>query len=52
MDLNYLYHRHGTSLMMAADAACERSRDTHLALARCYMERITALRGAQLRTAG
>ena len=33
MDLNYLYHRRGKSLMMAARANCEPSRAAHLALA-------------------
>ena len=44
MDLNYLYHRRGQSLMMAAHAACEPSRDAHLALARGYIVRIAACR--------
>ena len=43
MDLNYLYHRRGKSLMMAANASCEAARDAHLALARGYIERIEAL---------
>ena len=46
MDLNYLYHRRGKSLMMAAQARCERSRDAHIALSLAYVERIDALRNA------
>ena len=37
MDLNYLYHRRGKSLMMAARATCELSRAAHLAIARGYV---------------
>lgn len=44
MDFNYLYHRRGKSLLMAAHATCERSRDAHLALARGYVDRIARLR--------
>lgn len=44
MDLNYLYHRRGKSLMMAASAACEPSRLAHLGLARGYVDRIDELR--------
>jgi hypothetical protein len=40
MDLNYLYHRHGVSLLMAARASCDRSRDAHRSLAAAYAERI------------
>ena len=40
MDLNYLYHRHGISLMMAERAACSRSRVAHRSLAAAYAERI------------
>jgi len=47
MDLNYLYHRRGQSLMMAAHAACESSRAAHLALASGYVAKITVLRGMQ-----
>ena len=43
MDLNYLYHRRGKSLMMAANASCEAARNAHLTLARIYVERIEAL---------
>ena len=46
MDLNYLYHRRGKSLLMAARAACEQSRDAHLGLSRRYVERIAELRHA------
>ena len=44
MDLNYLYHRRGKSLLMAAQASCERSRNAHLGLARGYVARIAELR--------
>lgn len=47
MDLNYLYHRRGQSLMMAAHAACQPSRNAHLALADAYVAKITALRSTQ-----
>lgn len=40
MDLNYLYHRRGVSLMMADRAACAPSRDAHRTLARSYARRI------------
>jgi hypothetical protein len=40
MDLNHLYHRRGVSLLMAANAACEPSRDAHRALALGYARRI------------
>jgi hypothetical protein len=43
MDLNYLYHRHGVSLVMAARASCDRSRDAHRSLAAGYAERIAGL---------
>ena len=46
MDLNYLYHRRGQSLMMAASAACEPSRTAHLNLALGYVARINELRRA------
>ena len=46
MDLNYLYHRRGKSLLMAAGASCERSRGAHLALARGYVDRIAEVRRA------
>lgn len=46
MDLNYLYHRRGKSLLMAARAACERSRAAHLNLAMGYVARIEELRRA------
>lgn len=41
MDLNYLYHRHGVSLVMAEHAACESSRDAHRNLAAAYADRIS-----------
>ena len=40
MDLNYLYPRHGISLMMAEHAACARSRDAHRGFAAAYAGRI------------
>jgi hypothetical protein len=40
MDLNYLYHRHGVSLIMAAHASCESSRNAHRSLAAAYAARI------------
>lgn len=43
MDLNYLYHRRGVSLIMAAHAACDRSRSAHRAFARAYDARIAKL---------
>lgn len=45
MDLNYLYHRRGKSLLMAANAKCERSRWAHLQLANGYVARIAEVRG-------
>lgn len=42
MDLNYLFHRRGVSLIMAENAACDRSQSAHLALAEAYAERIAA----------
>ena len=48
MDLNYLYHRRGKSLLMAAQAACEKSRAAHLGLARGYLARIAKLRAARM----
>lgn len=44
MDLNDLYHRRGTSLLMAAHAASQCSRNAHLCLARGYVARIAAFR--------
>jgi hypothetical protein len=52
MDLNYLYHRRGKSLMMAARATCEPSRAAHIALAIGYVAKITELRGAHRVQAG
>jgi hypothetical protein len=40
MDLNYLYHRHGISLMMAEQAACKRSRNAHRSFATAYADEI------------
>ena len=48
MDLNYLYHRRGKSLMMAANAKCERSRSAHLELAHGYVARIDQVRSDRL----
>ena len=42
MDLNYLYHRHGISLLMAARARCEAARNAHRQLAAGYADRIDA----------
>ena len=47
MDLNYLYHRRGKSLLMAAQASCESSRNAHLELAHAYVARIAELRRAR-----
>lgn len=44
MDLNSLYQRRGQSLMQAARASNERSRNVHLALSRGYVEQIGELR--------
>ena len=44
MDLNYLYHRRGKSLQMAAQASCDASRDAHLELASGYVAQIAELR--------
>lgn len=43
MGLNYLYHRHGVSLLMADNAACERSRGAHRELASAYACEIARL---------
>ena len=32
MDLNYLYHRRGKSLMMSAQSRCVQARSAHIAL--------------------
>ena len=48
MDLNYLYERRGRSLLMAANAACERSRAAHLELAHGYVDLIAELRRSRL----
>ena len=47
MDLNYLYHRRGESLLMAVQATCEASREAHLGLARGYVARIAELHREQ-----
>jgi len=47
MDLNYLYHRHGTSLLMAERATCDASRSAHQLLASGYADRISEARRAQ-----
>jgi hypothetical protein len=47
LDFNYLYDRRGRALLMAANAACDRSRAAHLALARAYRDRIDGLRTPQ-----
>ena len=44
MDLNYLYHRRGKSLLMAARARCAPSREAHLQLARGYVALIEQTR--------
>ena len=48
MDFNYLYERRGRSLLMAANAACDRSRAAHLGLARAYRDRIANLRSGAM----
>lgn len=40
MDLNYLYHRRGVSLLRAQDAICEQSRAAHSAAAARFANRI------------
>ena len=48
MDPTYLYHNHGVSLVMAANAACESSRDATPAFAAAYANRVAdALRSTQ-----
>jgi hypothetical protein len=42
MDLNYLFHRHQVSLMMAAAAAGVEARKAHAQLARRYATRIAS----------
>ncbi len=51
MDFNYLYHRRGKSLIMAAVARCESSRDAHLRLARGDVTKIAELRRANVAAA-
>ena len=48
MDLNYLYQRRGQTLLMAAQASCEKSRTAHLDLAAGYVARIAELRASQI----
>lgn len=48
MDLNYLYHRHQVSLMMAANATSEEARRVHLDLAEGYASRIDASKNRPL----
>lgn len=43
MDLNYLYHRHGTSLSLAKLASCARSRSAHRELASAYAAKIDVI---------
>jgi hypothetical protein len=40
LDLNYLFHRRGVSLVRADAAACEPARQAHLELFRAYGARI------------
>ena len=42
MDLNYLYHRRGVSLLRAEHAACAGSRAAHRGLAAAYADGIAA----------
>lgn len=51
MDLNYLYLRHQISLFMSENAACERARETHLAFATAYAERIAGMKRKHVRLA-
>lgn len=51
MDLNYLYHRRGKSLLMAAEASCAKSRTAHLELAGAYLARIAKARNARVEVA-
>lgn len=46
MDLNYLFHRHQTSLMRADAAASIEARAAHRALAGGYSARIATLQRA------
>lgn len=45
LDLNYLFHRRGISLMMADRAACDQSRLAHRTLAGAYARRIAEALG-------
>jgi hypothetical protein len=49
MDLNYLYHRHGVSLIMSSNAACERSRAAHRGLVAGYARRISEAKSERAR---
>ena len=40
MDLNYLFHRHGVSLLMADNASCADARRAHRTMAKGYAARI------------
>ena len=51
MDLNYLFHRHGVSLLMADHAACATSRRAHREMAAAYAVRIADYRDADDRLA-
>ena len=42
MDLNYLFHRHGQSLLMAQHAQCQQARAAHRGLAAGYAAEIAA----------
>lgn len=49
MDLNYLIHREGEERLRAAHAACEKSRESHLAMADMFRDRIDFRRRADNR---
>lgn len=51
MDLNYLFHRHGMSLLMANHAACDTSRRAHREMAAAYAVRIADYRDIDARVA-
>jgi hypothetical protein len=50
--LNYLIHREGEERLRAAEAACDRSRRAHVALAGLFRDRIEARRAAVTGAAG
>jgi hypothetical protein len=52
VDLNYLYHRRGVSLIMAGRANCDRSRTAHRSLAAAYAQRIAQTVGRNRALAG